>query len=82
LGERRKSLDYGKEPIRRYSRHERKEILVELISKNSPRGLTTAQISKIVMIRYNTLTGILKEMVDEGKIRKIKFGNAYLYKIK
>jgi len=65
--------------IKRFSKHERKELVINLLKKH-PRGLTTKQIASITSVRYKNLT-ILKELADEKKIKIIKFGNANLYKV-
>lgn len=57
-------------------------MLLELLSKkHNADGLTTAQIGNVFSFRYDTLTKLLGELVEEKKIRKLKFGNAYLYKL-
>ena len=64
--------------LKRFSKYEKKEMIANLIKKYTL-GLTTAQITSI-MRSMEHITEVLKELEEEKRIRKIKIGNAYLYK--
>jgi len=64
-----------------FSKEEKKEIILDMLGKNI-NGLTTCKISKKLPSQYKNLISMLDELIKEDKIKKMKFGNAHLYKLK
>ena len=64
-----------------FSKEEKKEIILDILGNNN-NGLTTSKISKELPSQYKNLISMLDELIKEDKIKKMKFGHAYLYKLK
>ena len=66
--------------IEKFSNEERKNMVLNIL-KDFEDGATTRQMTQNYKIKFKPLKEILNMLVDENKIREIKFGNAFYYKI-
>jgi len=71
--------------MQKYSKHEQKEMVLLVIKKHTL-GVTFSGLLKSIAKKrsggsYYFFKGLVSELVEEGKVRKIDYGNAKLYKV-
>lgn len=60
--------------------YEKEEIILGIISNNL--DVTMKKLIDESTLNRSTLTKILNNLIKKDKIRRLKFGNAYLYKVR
>lgn len=63
---------------KRFESLEEKKAIIHNYLKSNKDGLTLNQIKQILKVTW--IKKVLHELVLDGAVKKLKFGNAYLYR--